>query len=137
MQYADFAVWQREEVVPEVREAQLAYWKEQLRDCPAALDFSSDRSRSVSASFRGEMEYRHLSRQLSEDFRSLAQRQGVTRFMALLALFQVLLSRYTGQEDISVGCPMTHRNRGSFASDRVLCEYGGAAMPARGESYLS
>jgi len=110
VQYADFAVWQRE-LVPEIRDAQLAYWKEELRDCPAALDFPSERVRPVHAGFRGEMEYRDISRQLSEDFRSLAQRQGVTRFMALLALFQVLLSRYTGQEDVFVGCPMTHRTR--------------------------
>ena len=111
VQYADFAVWQREELVPQIREAQLAYWKEQLRDCPAVLDFSPDGYRSGSARFCGEMEYRNLSRQLSEDFRSLAHRQRVSRFMASLALFQILLSRYTGQEDVCVGCPMTHRNR--------------------------
>ena len=127
VQYADFAAWQREALVQEVRDTQLAYWKEQLRDCPAALDFPSDRSRSVSASFRGGMEYRQLSQHLSEEFRSLARREGVTRFMALLALFQMLLSRYTGQEDVSVGCPMTHRIRaevsrvvGFFANMMVL-----------------
>jgi amino acid adenylation domain-containing protein len=127
VQYADFSVWQREALVQEVRDAQLAYWKEQLRDCPAALDFSSHRSRDVSVSFRGGMQYRQLSEQLSEDFRSLARGHGVTRFMALLALFQLLLSRYTGQEDVSVGCPMTHRIRaevsrvvGFFANMMVL-----------------
>src|SRR5882724_1582665 len=61
VQYADFSVWQREALVQEVRDAQLAYWKEQLRDCPAALDFSSHRSRDVSVSFRGGMQYRQLS----------------------------------------------------------------------------
>src|SRR5215475_5121418 len=127
VQYADFAVWQREALAQEIRDAQLAYWKEQLRDCPAALDSPSDRSRPVSASFRGGMEYRQLSQQLSEDFRSLARHHGVTRFMALLPLFQLLLSRYTGQEDVSVGCPMTHRFRaevsrvvGFFANMMVL-----------------
>src|SRR5205823_12395737 len=77
--------------------------------------------------FRGGMEYRQLSQQLSEDFRSLARYHGATRFMALLALFQVLLSRHTGQEDVSVGCPMTHRIRaevsrvvGFFANMMVL-----------------
>ena len=108
VQYADFAVWQRE-IVAEIRDEQVAYWKEQLRSCPAALDFPSERVHPVHASFRGEMEYRNLSRQLSEDFRSLARRHGVTDFMALVALFHVLLSRYTGQEDVSVGCPVTHR----------------------------
>src|SRR5215831_3693806 len=127
VQYADFAVWQREALVQEVRDAQLAYWKEQLRDCPAALDFSSDRSRGVRVSFRGGMQYRELHEQLSEDFRSLARGHGVTRFMALLALFELLLSRYTGQEDVAVGCPMTHRIRaevsrvvGFFANMMVL-----------------
>ena len=110
VQYADFAVWQRE-IVAEIRDEQVAYWKEQLHSCPVALDFPSERVHPVHASFRGEMEYRNLSRQLSEDFRSLAQRHGVTDFMALVALFQVLLSRYTGQEDVSIGCPVTHRTR--------------------------
>ena len=110
VQYADFAVWQRD-LVEEIRDEQMAYWKEQLRGSPAALDFPSERGRPVHAGFCGGMEYRNLSQQLSEDFRFLAQRHGVTDFMALLALFQVLLSRYTGQEDVSVGYPVSHRTR--------------------------
>jgi len=127
VQYADFAAWQREALVQEVRDTQLAYWKERLRDCPAALDLASDRSHPVSANFRGGIEYRQLSQELTEDFRSLARCEGVTRFMALLAVFQALLSRYTGQEDVCVGCPMTHRTRaevsrvvGFFANMMVL-----------------
>lgn len=108
--YADFAVWQRE-LVPEIRDVQLAYWREQLRDCPAALDFPSDRAHPVHTRFRGDIEYRNLSRQLSKDFRLLARDHGVADFMALVALFQVLLSRYTGQEDVCVGCPVTHRTQ--------------------------
>ena len=65
-------------------------------------------------SFRGDIEYRNLSRQLSEDFRLIARDHGVTDFMALVALFQVLLSRYTGQEDVCVGCPVTHRTQRKF-----------------------
>ena len=127
VQYADFAVWQRETLFQEVRDSQLAYWREQLRDCPVALDLPSDRSRSFRASFRGSTEYRELSPRLSEDFRSLVREHGVTRFMALLALFELLLSRYTGEKDVSVGCPMTHRTRaevsrviGFFANMMVL-----------------
>jgi hypothetical protein len=138
IQYADFSVWQREALVQEVRDAKLAYWKEQLRDCPAALDFSSHRSRDVSVSFRGGMQYRQLSEQLSEDFRSFARGHGVTRFMALLALFQLLLSRYTGQEDVSVGCPMTHRIRAEgFPCRGILCQHDGAAVSTRGRRHLS
>lgn len=110
VQYADFAVWQRE-LVQEIRSADLAYWKEQLRNCPAALDFPSERGRPVNAGFRGGMEYCNLSLPLTEDFRSVARQNGVSDYMALVALFQVLLSRYAGQEDVSVGCPVTHRTR--------------------------
>lgn len=127
VQYADFAIWQRAALSAEVRDTQLAYWREQLRGSSVTLDFPSDRSRPVRSSFRGGMEYRNLSPQLSEEFRTLARQHGVTRFMALLALFQVLLFRYTGQEDVSVGCPMTHRIRvevsrvvGFFANMMVL-----------------
>lgn len=127
VQYADFSIWQREALSKEVRNPQLSYWREQLRDCPAALDFPSQSAPSVGAGFRGDVEYRDLSASLSEDFRSLARRQGVTRFMGLLALFQVLLSRYTGETDVAVGCPMTHRFRaevsrvvGFFANMMVL-----------------
>src|SRR5947209_16767647 len=61
------------------------------------------------------MELYDLPEQLSDSFRSLARHEGVTRFMTLLAVFQVLLSRYTGQEDLTVGCPMTHRTRAEVA----------------------
>lgn len=114
VQYAEFAVWQRK-LVPEIRDVQLAYWKEQLRDCPAALDHPLDRVHPGHASFRGDIEYRNLSQQLSEDFRLLARDLGVADFMALVALFQVLLSRYTGQEDVCVGCPVTHRTQPEFS----------------------
>ncbi len=127
VQYADFSIWQREALVEEIRQNQLGYWREQLRDCPSALDFPPDRSPPAGAAFRGGMEFRNLSRQLSDDVRTLARQQGVTRFMALLALFQVLLARHTGQEEVSVGCPMTHRIRaevsrvvGFFANMMVL-----------------
>ncbi len=115
VQYADFSIWQREALVDEIREPQLAYWRKHLLDCPAALDFPTNLPRPAGAGFRGGIEYRDLSRELSEDLRSLARQQGVTRFMALLAFFQVLLARYTGQEEVSVGCPMTHRIRAEVA----------------------
>ncbi len=115
VQYADFALWQREALIPEVRQDQLVYWKQQLCDAPAALDFPLDHPRPATATFRGGMERRQLSKTLSDAFRSLARRHGVTRFMALLAAFQALLYRYTGQEEVVVGSPMTHRNRAEAA----------------------
>ncbi|CAN5531280.1 hypothetical protein BH20VER3_BH20VER3_02900 [soil metagenome] len=115
VQYADFAIWQRAALIGDVRESQIHYWREQLRDCPAALDFPADRPQPFAVGFRGGMEYCHLSHDLSQDLRALARQQGVTRFMALLALFEVLLARHTGQEEICVGCPMTHRSRAEVA----------------------
>lgn len=127
VQYADFAIWQHRALSDDARATQLAYWREQLRNCPVALDFPSDHTGPVRTRFRGGMEQRNLSREVSDELRSLARQHGVTRFMALLALLQVLLARYTGQDEISVGCPMTHRIRaevtrvvGFFANMMVL-----------------
>ena len=127
VQYADFTLWQRSVLDEKLRATELAYWREQLHDGPAGLDFPSDGGRLDAVRFRGGMEYRDLSAPLSEEFRALSRRHGVTRFMSLLALFQVLLARYTGQGDVSIGCPMTHRTRaevsrvvGFFANMMVL-----------------
>ncbi len=115
VQYADFAIWQRKALARNARDVPLAYWREQLRGLPPALDFSSGRRFGVIPGFNGEVVYRDIPRKLSEHFRSLGRQHDVTRFMALLALFQVLLARLTGQEDIAVGCPMTHRSRAEVA----------------------
>jgi amino acid adenylation domain-containing protein len=111
VQYRDFAAWQEELLTEPLREKQLAYWKQQLMGVPAALDLPSDYSAPSTASFRGGIEYRVLSKELTADFKQLARRHGVTGFMALLAALDVLLYRYTGQADIVVGASMTHRTR--------------------------
>ena len=111
VQYRDFAAWQGELLTEPLREKQLAYWKQQLMGVPAALDLPSDYSAPSTASFRGGIEYRVLSKELTADFKQLARRHGVTGFMALLAALDVLLYRYTGQADIVVGASMTHRTR--------------------------
>jgi len=103
VQYADYAAWQREWLRAEVLDAQLAYWKEQLKESPPLLSLPTDRPRPAVQTFRGATESFTLAPELLEAFRALSRREGVTLFMALLAAFEVLLSRYTGQTDLCVG----------------------------------
>ncbi|MFL5358250.1 amino acid adenylation domain-containing protein, partial [Archangium sp.] len=112
IQYADYAAWQRGWLQGEVLEEQLAFWRRQLTGAPESLELPTDRPRPAVQSFRGAQQPVALPRELSEALKSLAQREGVTPFMALLAAWQVLLSRYSGQDDISVGSPIAGRTRG-------------------------
>ncbi|MCP4540464.1 MAG: amino acid adenylation domain-containing protein [Chloroflexi bacterium] len=111
IQYADFAVWQREWLRGEVLEEQLSYWKEQLDGMPELLELPTDRPRPPTPTFRGAGETFELSMTLTEALKTLSQREGVTLFMTLLAAFQTLLYRYTGQEDTVVGSSIGNRNR--------------------------
>jgi len=110
IQYADFAVWQRGWLQGEVLEAQLSYWKKQLEKIPT-LQLPTDRPRPVVQSYRGTRQSMALSEELTEALKNLSQKESVTPFMTLLAAFQTLLSRYTGQEDIAVGTDMANRNQ--------------------------
>jgi non-ribosomal peptide synthetase component F len=111
LQYADFAVWQREWLQGAVLEEQLGYWREQLGGRLAVLELPGDRPRPAVQSYRGANYSFRLSRELSAGLRELSQREGVTLFMTLLAGFQSLLGRYTGQEEIVVGTPIANRTR--------------------------
>ena len=111
IQYADYAVWQRAWLSGEVLEGQLAYWREQLRGAPAALDLPTDRPRPAAESHRGGSLSFCLPKRLSTGLVALGRREGVTLFMTLLAAFQVLLQRYSGQDDIVVGSPIAGRTR--------------------------
>ncbi|HEX9942962.1 MAG TPA: amino acid adenylation domain-containing protein, partial [Thermoanaerobaculia bacterium] len=111
MQYADFAVWQREWLQGEVLESQLAWWRSALAGLPPALDLPADRPRPAMRSSRGACLPLLLGGHLADSVRSLAQREEVTPFMVLLAGFQALLSRVSGQEDLAVGSPVANRNR--------------------------
>ena len=110
VQYADFAHWQREWLRGEVLEAELAYWRRQLADLPV-LGLSTDRPRPAVQTYRGSQEGFRLSRSLSGSLHALSRRSGVTLFMTLLAGFQTLLSRYTGQDTIVVGTPIASRGQ--------------------------
>ncbi|XWK88400.1 MAG: condensation domain-containing protein [Phormidium sp.] len=96
IQYADFAHWQREWLQGEVLNAQLRYWKQQLKDVPV-LNLPGAASRSWVQSHRGASQLLELPQSLLDDLEDLSQKAGVTLFMTLLAAFQTLLHRYTGQ----------------------------------------
>ncbi|MBV8882381.1 MAG: AMP-binding protein, partial [Chroococcidiopsidaceae cyanobacterium CP_BM_RX_35] len=110
IQYADFAQWQRQWLQGEVLATQLAYWQQQLDNLPV-LELPTDRPRPAVQSYRGATQYLELSLDLTQALESLSEAEGVTLFMTLLAAFQTLLYRYTGQTDIAVGSPIANRNR--------------------------
>ncbi len=111
IQVADHAVWQRAWLTDEALHGQIAYWKEKLAGAPAALDLPTDRPRPPLQSYRGTTSPLALSRALTTALGALARREGATLFMTLLAALQVLLARYTGQDDIVVGSPIAGRTR--------------------------
>ena len=111
IQYADFAVWQRGWLREEALEAQLAYWRERLEGAPPLLRLPIDRPRPAVMSYRGEVRFFKLPAQLWGLLGAVARSEGATLFMTLLAAFQVLLSRYSGQTDVSTGTPIAGRNR--------------------------
>jgi amino acid adenylation domain-containing protein len=112
IQYADYAVWQREWLREEVLERQLSYWREQLAGAPAVLELPSDHPRPAVQSFRGSFEPLTVPEEVTARLKELSRREGVTLFMLLLGAWQVLLSRYTGTEDVVVGTPIANRQRG-------------------------
>jgi len=111
IQYADFAVWQRGWLAGGELERQLAYWRRELTPEPPALELPTDRTRPSVQSFRGASHPFSLSPALTAAVQQLARREGTTLFVALLAAVQLLLHRYSGQDDVTVGSPVAGRNR--------------------------
>ncbi|HSP80286.1 MAG TPA: amino acid adenylation domain-containing protein, partial [Myxococcaceae bacterium] len=127
VQYADHAVWQRRWLQGGVLEAQLAWWRQQLEGAPQVLELPADRPRPAEQSFRGALLSTLFPRRLSEDIHQLGQREGATPFMVLMAAFQALLLRYTGQTDMLVGTDIANRHHaetegliGFFVNQLVL-----------------
>ncbi|NBD14048.1 non-ribosomal peptide synthase/polyketide synthase, partial [Corallococcus silvisoli] len=110
VQYADHAVWQRGWLQGDVREAQLAWWREQLRDAPRVLDLPVARHRPKVRTSQGAQATHVLPRAMAEAVRQLALREGATPFMVLMAAFQALLHRYTGRTDLLVGTDIANRH---------------------------
>jgi amino acid adenylation domain-containing protein len=127
IQYADFALWQRQWLEDEVHSTQLAYWKQQLDGALPVLALPTDYPRPAVQTFRGARETLILPHSLTDALKALSQKKGVTLFMLLLAAFKTLLYRYTGQEDILVGTPIANRTQietetlvGCFVNTLVL-----------------
>jgi amino acid adenylation domain-containing protein len=109
VQYADYAQWQREWLSGEVLAEQVRYWKEQLADAPPVLELPADRVRPLVKTFAGARQALTLKKDLADRLRQLSRQENSTLFMLLLAAFQTLLYRYTGQTDIVVGTPIANR----------------------------
>ena len=127
IQYADYALWQRRWMEAGEKERQLGYWRAQLGGSQPVLELPLDHPRPAVQSYRGARQDMALEPALVAGLKALAQREGVTLFMLLLASFQTLLYRYSGQSDIRVGVPTANRNRaeterliGFFVNTQVL-----------------
>ncbi|HKP36711.1 MAG TPA: amino acid adenylation domain-containing protein, partial [Pyrinomonadaceae bacterium] len=115
LQYADFAVWQREWLKSEALEAQLAYWTKQLANLPAVA-LLTDRPRAGAPDFRGDLHQFIVPTGVASALKDLAANQNATLFMVLLAAFNVLLFRYTAQENLVVGAPIANRSHKELES---------------------
>jgi len=139
IQFADFALWQKEHLTGEVLDKQAAYWGSQLADAPSELKLPFDRFPTRERPLKGATKAVRLTKNLSSQLKSLSRGRGVTLFMTLLAGFQAVLHRYTGQSGIVVGAPVSNRTReesqnlignlsnnlllrADFSSDPSLCE---------------
>jgi hypothetical protein len=128
VQYADFAVWQRQWVHGEALHSSLAYWKQHLAGM-TTLQLPTDYRRPAVKTFRGARYPLTLSATMTQALKELSQRYGVTLFMTLLAALQTLLHRYTGQEDIVVGSLIA--NRGHVATEALIGFFVNTVVLAR------
>ncbi|MEH2238171.1 amino acid adenylation domain-containing protein, partial [Nostoc sp.] len=110
IQYADFAVWQREWLKGEILETQLDYWKQQLQDAPELLQLPTDRRRPSVQTYNGKTHRFSLNQELTQKLQKLSRESNTTLFMTLLSAFQTLLYRYSGQTDILIGSPIANRH---------------------------
>jgi hypothetical protein len=111
IQYADFAVWQRERLQGEVIQEHLAYWKRQLGGQIPKLRLLTDRPPPVAQTRRGDSQFVYVGAGVVQALSALGRKEGATHFMTLMAAFQTLLHRYTGQDEITIGSPISNRHR--------------------------
>lgn len=109
LQFVDFAQWQRDWVNSQEAQVQLSYWQQTLAGSPALLELPYDRPRPSEQTYNGDQIRWELPLELCESLRELSRQSGVTLFMTMLAAFQVLLYRYTGQVDLCVGTAVANR----------------------------
>ncbi|HEY4423184.1 MAG TPA: condensation domain-containing protein, partial [Pyrinomonadaceae bacterium] len=126
VQYADFAVWQRNWLRGEAFDRLLDYWQQQLKGA-ARLELPTDRPRPAIQTYRGAKQFASLSPQLTQSLKELSRQEEATLYMTMLACLNTLLHYYTGQNDIVVGSNVANRNRretelliGFFVNDLVM-----------------
>ncbi|WP_052250850.1 non-ribosomal peptide synthetase [Xanthomonas sacchari] len=111
LQYADYAIWQREALPTAELERQLAFWQAHLRGAPERLALPTDRARTTTSCTRGGEVVRHLDRHLAQALRAFGAARGMTLFMTALSAWSALMARLSGQDDIVVGAPIANRTR--------------------------
>ncbi len=111
IQYADYAAWQHQRLSNGKLEREFDYWRRQLAGAPASLPLPGDRPWSSVRSFQGGTHDFEIAPRIADRMRALSRERDVTLFMSMLAAFEVLLYRYSGQTDVVVGTPITNRNR--------------------------
>ena len=116
IQYADYALWQRQWLTGKRQDKQLQYWQQQLAGAPCLLTLPNDHPRPPVQTHRGHTQRFELDKQLTQQLEKLSDDNGSTLFMTLLAAFAVLLFRYSGQDDILIGSPIANRNRPEIES---------------------
>ena len=114
IQYADFAVWQCNQLQGANLDSQLSYWRERLAEAPPTLELPLDRPRPAVQTFAGAIHTFELPAALIEAIRGLNQREGLTLFMTLLGAFDALLARYTGQTQVVIGTSIANRHYGEM-----------------------
>src|SRR6185312_842223 len=111
IQYADYAVWQRQWIEGEILQQQAAYWKTTLAGAPALLELPTDHARPVEQSYAGATLPVVLEEKLTSGLKGLSRRNGTTLYMTLLAGWAILLMRLSGQQDVVIGSPVANRGR--------------------------
>ena len=111
IQYADYTIWQSQWLQGEIFVRQMEYWKKQLAGMMEVLELPTDKPRLAMAQHRGSMELAVIDGSYWEKMKSFGRQEDASAFMTVLAIYQVLLSRYAGQMDFGVGTPITNRNR--------------------------
>ena len=111
IQYADYAVWQRQWIEGEILQQQATYWKTTLAGAPALLELPTDHTRPVQQDFAGGFVELVLDEPLTAGLKDLSRRHGTTLYMTLLAGWAILLARLSGQQDVVIGSPVANRGR--------------------------
>ena len=130
VQYADFALWQRAHLAGDVLRKQLDFWRDALAGAPPALELPTDRPRPPSESHRGVLLRSRIDGALAERVRALAAEEGATLFAVLLAALRVVLSRWSGQDDVVIGTPVAGRTRSE--TERLIGFFVNT-LPLRGQ----